>query len=343
MPEALRRVLRDALVCALLAGLFCPSILSAAPLFGEPRIYPVGTSPVGIVSGEFNRMPGLDLATADEGNTLTILGNLGNGVFRQATQVPFEDRYIATAVAAGDFNADGVADLAISADDVQSFPGFNGAVVSFLSSSVFTYDQIPSTVGPLPTCVAYADLDGDSVSDLSACATDEDSGEGTISFLRGNLDGTFDEAQTIPLGDIVPGHLVVADVDDDNHPDMVLTDIGNSAFVLFGSGAAAFGTPVMLGLISEPQGLVAARFDDDFLLDIAVASRGAARVVIFRQTAPRIFSGGTSEQAGLLPVDIAAGRFDADDNEDLLVLNNGTTDVTVLLGNGDGTFDTQET
>jgi len=288
-------------------------------------------------------MPGLDLATADEGNTLTILENLGNGVFRQATQVPFEDRYIATAVAAGDFNADGVADLAISADDVQSFPGFNGAVVSFLSSSVFTYDQIPSTVGPLPTCVAYADLDGDSVSDLSACATDEDSGEGTISFLRGNLDGTFEEAQTIPLGDIVPGHLVVADVDDDNHPDMVLTDIGNSAFVFFGSGAAAFGTPVMLGLISEPQGLVAARFDDDFLLDIAVASRGAARVVIFRQTAPRIFSGGTSEQAGLLPVDVAAGRFDADDNEDLLVLNNGTTDVTVLLGNGDGTFDTQET
>jgi hypothetical protein len=96
-------------------------------------------------------------------------------------------------------------------------------------------------------------------------------------------------------------------------------------------------------LVNGPEGLVAARLDDNNLLDVAVAARGAARVVVFRQTTPRAFAGGTSHQAGLFPVAVASGRFNTDDHEDLLVVNNGTSDVTVLLGNGDGNFQLQET
>lgn len=339
------RTLWHALICAILCAAVQPTVLRAAPLFGEPRYYPVGTSPVGIVTGEFSATPGLDLATADEGNTLTILENFGTGVFRQAAQIGFEDRYIATAVAALDFNGDGIGDMAISADDVQSHPNFDGAIVRFPSQGVFSYGQIPSPVDPFPTCISLADLDGDSIEDLAACATTSSGGgfDGVISFLRGNGDGTFAENTPINIGDVIPVRLLVADVDDDNRPDMVVTD-DNAVWAFFGTGSgASFTAPVMLGTVNEPQGIIAARLNDDELLDVAVAARGAARIVIFRQTAARSFAAGSPHQAGLFPVDLANGLFDEDEIEDIAVANYGSSDVTVLLGNGDATFRTQET
>jgi hypothetical protein len=301
---------------------------------------------VGIVSGEFSGLPGLDLATANEGNTLTILENLGTGVFRQGATSSFEDRYIATDVAAFDFNRDGITDLAIAADDVLSFPGFDGAIVRFASRSAFSYAQIAATVDPFPTCVAFADLDGDQIVDLAACGTVEAGNgfDGVISFLRGSLDGTFAANQPIQLGGVIPKRLAVADVDDDNTPDMVVTDDGNAAWVFFGTGSGAtFAPPVMLGLINDPQGIVADRFDDDELLDIAVAAGGAARIVVFRQTAPRTFAAGVSSQTGLFPVAIASGMFDDDEIVDLAVANNASSNVTILLGNGNATIRLQDT
>src|SRR5215470_747048 len=68
-----------------------------APLFGDSRSYPVGTSPVGVVTGEFDGAEGLDLATADEGNTITILSNRGDGVFDRGGRVPINtDRFSVT-------------------------------------------------------------------------------------------------------------------------------------------------------------------------------------------------------------------------------------------------------
>ena len=300
---------------------------------------------MGIVTGEFSASPGLDLITADEGNTLTILENFGTGVFRKASQIGLEDRYIATAVAASDINGDGIADAAVSADDVQSHPNFDGAIVRFSSQAVYSYNQIASAVDPFPTCISLADLDGDQIEDLAACATASAGGgfDGVVSYLRGNGDGTFAENQPINLGDVIPFQLLVADVDDDTDPDIIVTD-DNAVWAFFGTGpGVTFAPPMMLGMVNEPQGIVAARFDDDELLDVAVAARGAARIVVFRQDNPRDFAAGVAHQAGLFPVALASGRFDEDDNEDIAVANYGSSDVTVLLGNGDATFQTQET
>ena len=43
-------------------------------------------------------------------------------------------------------------------------------------------------------------------------------------------------------------------------------------------------------------------------------------------------------QVGDAPFSIANGNFNGDANEDLAVANKGSDDVTILLGNGDGTF-----
>jgi hypothetical protein len=345
--EVLRRILQRALGCALLLGLLDPSPLRAAPLFGEARSYPVGTSPVGIVSGEFSLTPGLDLATADEGNTLTILQNLGNGVFVRGTQLGIEERYISTAVTAADLNDDDITDMAISTDDVQSFPGFNGAVIAFRSVEVYRYTQIPSTVAEFPICIAYGDLTGDALDDLSACTTEQTGGtlNGVISLLRREPDDDLAPAQSLSLGGIIPSNLLVDDIDGDSQPDMVVVEAdGNAVSVFFATAEGpTFAAPVPLGFVNGPQAAVAAHLNDDHLLDIVVVARNSARVVAFLQTAPRTFAAGLPATAGLFPVDLAAGHFDQDDTVDLVVVNNASSDVSVLLGNGDGTFRAQET
>jgi hypothetical protein len=345
--EVLWRILRRVLGCALLVGLLDPLPLRAAPLFGEARSYPVGTSPVGIVTGEFSATSGLDLATADEGNTLTILENQGNGVFLRGTQLGLDERYISTAITRANLNDDGITDLAISVDDVQSFPGFNGAIIAFPSIEVFRYSQIPSMVAEFPTCVVYGDLTGDQLDDLAACTTEETGGTliGVISLLRRLPDDTFADAQSIPIGNVIPSSLLVDDIDGDTRPDMIVVEAdGNEVSVFFGTGdGPTFGAPVSLGSINGPQSAVAAHLNDDSLLDIVVVARNSARAVAFLQTAPRTFALGVPAAAGLFPVDLAVGHFDQDDHVDLAVVNSGSSDVSVLLGNGDGTFRAQET
>ncbi|MBZ5551584.1 MAG: VCBS repeat-containing protein [Acidobacteriia bacterium] len=54
--------------------------------------------------------------------------------------------------------------------------------------------------------------------------------------------------------------------------------------------------------------------------------------------APTLFNGPTVTSAGLTPRSIAVGDFNADGKADLAVVNEDTSTVAVLLGNGDGTF-----
>src|SRR5260370_39426942 len=55
--------------------------------------------------------------------------------------------------------------------------------------------------------------------------------------------------------------------------------------------------------------------------------------------APRVsFEGARNFSAGNRPYSVAVGDFNGDGAQDLAVANQNSTDVSVLLGNGDGTF-----
>jgi VCBS repeat protein len=314
-----------------------------APLFGEPRAYPVGTSPVGIAFGDVDGMPGPDLVTADEGNTLSVLTNHGDGVFDHGKPLRFSTRYTATGIVSGQLNGDTVSDFAISADDNEN-PDFNGAVVLFRSSAALQYTTTATTVGLFPTCITFADLTGDAIADLASCGSASD-GSGLISLLPRNADNSFAATVGIALGDIFPNRLIVADIDHDARPDLLVLDTGgNAAWILYSRGAGpVFDPPVRLATIDAPAAAVIAPFGTDTLPDIAIVSRLDGAVLVFRQTEARVFSAPTAYPVGLFPVDLAAADFNHDDVLDFVSANNGSSDVTLLLGTADGGFRQAET
>ena len=320
-------------------------------MFGEPRAYPVGTSPVGIAVGEFSGTPGLDLATVEEGNTVTILTNDGEGAFTRGGQITIAARYVPTGIASGRFNNDLIDDFALSAEDNENLD-FYGAAVLYESTAAFRYNATGVTVGLSPACISFADITGDGIPDLLICASAADA-SGVLSVIPGQADGTFGAASAISLGAVVPYRLVAADIDHDaaSRPDLLVVDmVGNAVWIFYGKDPGAlpgpaFEPPVMLASVTSPTAAVVAAFGQDALPDIAVtsAASGSGQVLIFRQQAPRTFAQPVAYPVGAAPVALAAADFDNTGTVDLLSANNQSSDVTLLLGYADGTFEPAET
>lgn len=94
---------------------------------GKGRLVPFGEiahfgSVVSIAMGDFNHDGHLGLAVSDaKTSAVVVLQGLGNGSFQQAWSFPLPTRGVDFHVAAADFNADGIIDLAVTNDDDASY------------------------------------------------------------------------------------------------------------------------------------------------------------------------------------------------------------------------------
>jgi hypothetical protein len=216
---------------------------------------------------------------------------------------------------------------------VSLFPG-NGA--SGFGSSVVIES------GGNPVAAAVADFNGDGNLDVAIIHQN-----GTLSVYVGNGGGGFSPAPGSPyIVGTNPEGLVVGDFNGDGKPDIAVANEGTSTVpgnvtVLLGTGTGAFtpapGSPFAAG--PDPVALAVGDFNGDGTSDLAVANdTTAGTVTILLGTGTGSFTLGpqASIPAGTNPQDVKAAEFDGDGNTDLAVADaNG---VSVLLGNGDGTF-----
>ena len=316
----------------------------------------------------------LVLASSDGSGRLVIETFLGFGAGGFSPSVATPTGQPSDAVAVGDFDEDGLADVASAAPGVlRAYRGIgNGAFE-------------PAVVSPGaadPSDLAFGEFDGDLVLDAAIVEADGNSlrilsggGDGNFALaFEGpaghapgrpvaadmNLDGIddllypagyvvtvltslgggeFDVAASTALPEARGLGGVAADVNGDGHLDVVSGKGGPSGFVtaMLGDGSGGFSAPIDSVAGSQPFLLAVADFDEDGFDDVVLGKGGGTPIFVMRSLGTGAFevAGGLSLPA--TPRGFAIADVDRDGHADLFAVHRTTT-LSLFRGRGDATF-----
>ena len=191
-----------------------------------------GLSPVATIAVQMNDDDGngviddaddVDLAVVNfTSNNVLVMLNKGDGTFSIKTDKNTGTGALTTtgpwAITAGDFNHDGLPDLAVAnaqTDNVAVFMGQGGGLLA---------NPVTYAVGDGPSSISAGDFDGDGDLDLAVVNTNKSQ----VSLLRNRGDGTFGPSETLggqgAFATSLPFTAVAADFDFDGDLDLAVTN-----------------------------------------------------------------------------------------------------------------------
>ncbi|MGD0273464.1 MAG: FG-GAP-like repeat-containing protein [Gaiellaceae bacterium] len=239
-------------------------------------------------------------------------------------------------VAVGDFNGDGIKDLAVA----DSGSTLNNVSV-LLGTGTGSFGAATNfTAGNYPDSVAIGDFNGDGKQDL---ATTNNNASGTVSVLLGTGAGSFVKTGTdSPVGSN-PWSVAVGDFNGDGRQDLAVANFSSATVsVLLGNGDGTFTVHSTPSAGLSPHSVAVGDFDGNGKQDLAIAndiSSGTVSVLLGDGTGT--FTPKSAPGTGASPVLVTVGDFNGDGKQDLATANTSSGTVSVLLGNGDGTFVTK--
>src|SRR5262245_36366929 len=321
------------------------------PSFLPPVTFPVGVDPRAVTVADFNHDGKPDLAVVNGGPFSTstsqssvsvLLGN-GSGSFQPAVTTAVLNGGAGLSVAAGDFNGDGLPDVALN----TAGNGTNPAVEVLLGKGdgSFQSNHLILPIASSSLSVTAGDFDHNGALDLVTANSN-----GTVSVLLSNGDGTFRPRTDLAVGTFA---VAVGDFNGDGRLDVaVAKQLSNSVSVLLGHGDGTFATPLVFAaggqdLTFTPASLAVGDVNGDGRADLVINYTGGLDSVIaqlgvllgngdgtFR--APILSSPGTTGGDG----DVVLADFNNDGRLDAAVGGQAALPdgLTVNIGNGDGTF-----
>lgn len=324
---------------------------------GNGAVYPV--------VGDFDKdgiqdlIVGTFYAPGDTGHAaIEFLKGNGNGSFTAAAPVTLPN-YGLTAIAAGDFNFDQNLDLAVTP---------NGGTLQILNGNGNGIFQAPVTIltglsNPITNgnTIALLDPDGSGKRDLAISGGFGISQVSGVQILLNDGLGNFTAGPSFPMGGWEQAPIVVADFTGDGKADIVMastfSELPNHSSdgtisLLFGNGDGSFQGPTILSVPEGPTGIYSAGVADlngDGIPDLFASNSG-----IPGQEGIGVLLGspdGTYQPPFIVPSGVpgplftVSGDFNGDGKKDLAVLNTcdvppscASASITILIGNGDGTF-----
>jgi hypothetical protein len=293
------------------------------------------------VAADFNGdgIPDLAISDANSGQILLaiFLGN-GDGTFAAVPASPTVGTY-PDSIAVADFNDDGVADMAVTSVDENTVTILLGN-----GDGTFSSPSPSLPTGSTPQSVANGDFNRDGLADLAVVRN------GSVLIYLGNGDGTFTQVSASPATGASPINVVVGDFNSDGIQDLAVTNSNDGTFnpsgsisILLGNGDGTFQSIASpLNTNGSPDGLAAADFNGDGILDLTFTNYGNATTTAIGAL---IGNGDGSfkpavmySAPGLNFHSVVVQDFNQDGAPDIAVGEFWHGEISILLGKGDGTF-----
>jgi hypothetical protein len=285
--------------------------------FGSAMTKPTGSNhSLFIAASDLNHDGNLDVVTASDDSINVLLG-LGGLKLKAPTSYSATST---TVLVVADFNGDGIPDIAAN--------GSPGQVL--LGNGDGTFRSGLSLPAGIQTLLA-GDFNNDNKLDLVILSSNG------IGIMLGNGDGTFQPAlfyQARP-----GGKLVTADFNNDGKLDLAEVSpapTGMVARIFLGNGDGTLGTAMSTGVnlsqADDPNDVVAADFDADGNVDLAITIQTGGVAILSGKGSGRFraaslyFTQGSFGLHALLAAD-----FDRNGTQDLAILDPLVGTITVLL------------
>ncbi|HEV2860520.1 MAG TPA: Calx-beta domain-containing protein [Pyrinomonadaceae bacterium] len=233
-----------------------------------------------------------------------------------------------TSAASGDFNGDGVKDLAVP-NNISS----NVSVL--LGDGVGGFGPpVNFAVAQLPSSVAVADFNKDGKADL---AVGHSWGGGPLSVLFGDGTGKFSAPSVVNTG--APTNVFVGDFNGDTNPDIVAGVAQGSPRVLLGDGAGGF-TLKQFSVGDDSRFVAVGEFNGDGIADLAfgVDDIPDELVIVFGNASGNFAVHGRL-QLDQSPKAMVARDFNGDGRDDLAVtVQHFEPRLHIFINDGAGNF-----
>ncbi len=283
-----------------------------------------------IAIGDFNNDGKDDLApTCIDDGTAYVGLSTGKGAYTRIVTFPFSAGTESTA--AGDLNSDGIDDLAMVSEGsgvLKVFPGTEADKFGVIR------DFAPG--GTAPRFLITADLDADGHRDVVSA----DTGSTTLTVYYGREGDRFLESGDSVTGYVSAKGFEVGDFDRDGVPDLFYSAAADTrAYIYLKPGGGSPTTPThTVDLASRYTSLAVSDLNNDGVLDLAGSNVNEDTVqVALLDTAGKAHNE-LAIFAGIAPTELRVGQMDAGTTPDLAVVAQGSNQISLFFGAGDGKF-----
>jgi len=299
--------------------------------FEARKSYGVGVNPWSLAAADINGDGKSDLVAVNYGsNTVTLLVNEGKGTFQGHSDLGLGAGTVPFSLAIADLGTDHIPDLAVG-----DFGSNNVSILLGKGAGKFRPAiSYPAGFGVLQ--VSTGDFNGDDVADLVL----SNAGSNAVSLLPGKSDGTFGAPISFPTGGYPVG-IATGDFNGDGNLDMAVSNEDDSTVsVLLGNGHDGFSAHVDYPVDFNPVWMTSADLNMDGKIDLVTVNAGDDSISILLGKGDGTFLPAVTYPVtpGANPYYVAAGDFNGDGKPDLAVTDFYTNNISILIGNGDGTF-----